>query len=172
MKHMMHASQCFAYKSLTCDFLWLQCAVFLRRTTVSDLCRQVVVSDPQSWFMEAVADQLMQSQLDDWSEDSQVKRLILLLLPWWLNEMSRSGTGYRPTLFSYILARMRGLRDVSTAFIMIMEKRDLTDFACIEESLCHWPTVAAWWSSRVTMLGPAQEPVSPSLSNQQAKRKG
>lgn len=101
MKHMMHASQCFAYKSLTCDFLWLQCAVFLRRTTVSDLCRQVVVSDPQSWFMDAVADQLMQSQLDDWSEDSQVKRLILLLLPWWLNEMSRSGTGYRPRVHLY-----------------------------------------------------------------------
>lgn len=31
------------------------------------------------------------------------------------------------------------------------------DLTCLEDSLRHSPTVAAWWSSRVTVLGPAQE---------------
>ena len=49
-----------------------------------------------------------------------------------------------------------------------MDNRDLTAPRTDQESLAHWPTVEAWWVSRLGMHGPAGElcdliyiPISP-----------
>ena len=60
------------------------------------------------------------------------------------------------TLFGYILAKMSCLRFMSTAYVLV-DDRDLTNLDNRHASLQHWPAVAAWWSSRVRMIGPAQE---------------
>ena len=36
---------------------------------------------------------------------------------------------------------------------MLVDNRDLTE----QESLAHWPTVEAWWTSRLALHGPASE---------------
>ena len=60
------------------------------------------------------------------------------------------------SLFGYILARMSHLRFMSTVYVLV-DDRDLTNLDNPEPSLQHWPAVAAWWSSRACMMGPAQE---------------
>ena len=60
------------------------------------------------------------------------------------------------SLFGFILARMSHLRFLSTVYVLV-DDRDLTNLDNPEPSLQHWPAVAAWWSSRACMLGPAQE---------------
>ena len=60
------------------------------------------------------------------------------------------------SLFGFILARMSHLRFLSTVYVLV-DNRDLTNLDHPEPSLQHWPAVAAWWSSRACMLGPAQE---------------
>ena len=60
------------------------------------------------------------------------------------------------SLFGYILARMSHLRFMSTVYVLV-DDRDLTNLDNPAPSLQHWPAVAAWWSSRVCVMGPAQE---------------
>ena len=51
---------------------------------------------------------------------------------------------------------MSHLRFLSTVYVLV-DNRDLTNLDNPEPSLQHWPAVAAWWSSRACMQGPAQE---------------
>ena len=66
------------------------------------------------------------------------------------------GCPHWPALFACILQRCRGLTGIDTIFVLV-DDRNLTSEVTTEESLTHWPTVAAWWKSRVTLTGPAQE---------------
>ena len=50
---------------------------------------------------------------------------------------------------------MSHLRFLSTVYVLV--DRDLTNLDNPEPSLQHWPAVAAWWSNRACMQGPAQE---------------
>ena len=59
-------------------------------------------------------------------------------------------------LFGFILSRMSHLRFLSTVYVLV-DNRDLTNLADPEPSLQHWPAVAAWWSSRACLQGPAGE---------------
>ena len=59
-------------------------------------------------------------------------------------------------LFGYILTRMSHLRFFSTVYVLV-DNRDLTNLDNPDPSLQHWPAVAAWWSSRARMQGPAGE---------------
>ena len=59
-------------------------------------------------------------------------------------------------LFGYIIARMSHLRFLSTVYVLV-DNRDLTNLDNPDPSLPHWPAVAAWWSSRACMQGPAGE---------------
>ena len=59
-------------------------------------------------------------------------------------------------LFSFILARMSHLRFLSTVYVLV-DDRDLTNLDNPDPSLQHWPAVAAWWSSRACIQGPARE---------------
>ena len=59
-------------------------------------------------------------------------------------------------LFGLILARMSHLRFLSTVYFLV-DNRDLTNLYNLDPSLQHWPAVAAWWSSRACMQGPARE---------------
>ena len=61
-----------------------------------------------------------------------------------------------PALFSYVLNHCRGLEHADTVYILV-DNRNLTSETTTEESLAHWPTVAAWWKSRMLLTGPAQE---------------
>ena len=60
------------------------------------------------------------------------------------------------SLFGFILARLSHLRFLSTVYVLV-DDRDLKELDQPEPSLKHWPAVAAWWSSRACLLGPAQE---------------
>ena len=51
---------------------------------------------------------------------------------------------------------MSHLRFLSTVYVLV-DNRDLTNLDNPEPSLQHWPAVAAWWSSRACMQGPAHE---------------
>ena len=51
---------------------------------------------------------------------------------------------------------MSHLRFLSTVYV-IVDNRDLTNLDNPDPSLQHWPAVAAWWSSRACMQGPASE---------------
>ena len=59
-------------------------------------------------------------------------------------------------LFGFILARMSHLRFLSTVYVLV-DNRDLTNLDNPDPSLQHWSAVAAWWSSRACMQGPARE---------------
>ena len=61
-------------------------------------------------------------------------------------------------LFGYILTRMSHLRFLSTVYVLV-DNRDLTNLDNPDPSLQHWPAVAAWWSSRARMQGPAGDVV-------------
>ena len=51
---------------------------------------------------------------------------------------------------------MSHLRFFSTVYVLV-DNRDLTNLDNPDPSLQHWPAVAAWWSSRARMQGPAGE---------------
>ena len=59
-------------------------------------------------------------------------------------------------LFQYLLTHFAHVRWLSTVFVLV-DNRDLTAPTTQQESLAHWPTVEAWWTSRLAMRGPAQE---------------
>ena len=59
-------------------------------------------------------------------------------------------------LFGYIIAKMSHLQFLSTVYVLV-DNRDLTNLDNPDPSLQHWPAVAAWWSSRASMQGPAGE---------------
>ena len=40
---------------------------------------------------------------------------------------------------------------------VLVDNRDLTAPRTDQASLAHWPTVAAWWTSRLALHGPARE---------------
>ncbi len=48
------------------------------------------------------------------------------------------------------------VRWLNTVFVLV-DNRDLTTPVTNQESLAHWPTVEAWWTSRLALHGPAQE---------------
>ena len=51
---------------------------------------------------------------------------------------------------------MSHLRFLSTVYVLV-DNRDLTNLDNPDPSLQHWPAVAAWWSSRARMQGPAEK---------------
>ena len=59
-------------------------------------------------------------------------------------------------LFHYLLHHYVDLRVFNTVFVLV-DNRDLTAPRTDQESLAHWPTVEAWWISRLGMHGPAGE---------------
>ena len=59
-------------------------------------------------------------------------------------------------LFQYLLTHFAHVRWLHTVFVLV-DNRDLTAPRTEQESLAHWPTVEAWWTSRLAMHGPAQE---------------
>ena len=61
-----------------------------------------------------------------------------------------------PVLFSYVLDKCRGLEHADTVYILV-DNRNFTSKTTTEESLAHWPAVAAWWKSGMLLPGPAQE---------------
>ena len=59
-------------------------------------------------------------------------------------------------LFRYLFLHFEHVRLLNTVFVLV-GTRDLTESSTPHESLSHWPTVEAWWKSRLTMYGPAEE---------------
>lgn len=75
---------------------------------------------------------------------------------WMLPRPLSTGGPDWPALFSCVLERSGGLIDINTVFVLV-DDRDLTREVTPEESLSHWPSVAAWWKSRVMLTGPSNE---------------
>ena len=59
-------------------------------------------------------------------------------------------------MFCYLLLHYADIRFFNTVFVLV-DNRDLTAPRTDQESLAHWPTVEAWWISRLGMHGPAGE---------------
>ena len=59
-------------------------------------------------------------------------------------------------IFRYLLQHFGHVRLFHTVFVLV-DNRDLTAPSTDQESLAHWPTVAAWWTSRLALHGPARE---------------
>ena len=59
-------------------------------------------------------------------------------------------------IFGYLLQHFGHIRFFQTAFVLV-DNRDLTAPVTEQDSLAHWPTVAAWWASRLSLHGPACE---------------
>ena len=59
-------------------------------------------------------------------------------------------------LFHYLMKHFDHVRWLNTVFVLV-DNRDLIESSTPQESLAHWPTVEAWWQSRLAMYGPAQE---------------
>ena len=59
-------------------------------------------------------------------------------------------------LFAFVLDRCSGLAEVQTVYVLV-DDRDLSCEVTQDDSLRHWPAVAAWWKSRLVMLGPTNE---------------
>ena len=49
------------------------------------------------------------------------------------------------------------MSDGLVRFFVLVDNRDITAPMTPQESLAHWPTVEAWWVSRLAMHGPARE---------------
>ena len=59
-------------------------------------------------------------------------------------------------IFCYLLLHFGHIRLFQTVFVLV-DNRDLTAPRTDQASLAHWPTVAAWWTSRLALHGPARE---------------
>lgn len=59
-------------------------------------------------------------------------------------------------LFYWILDHCFGLQNITTVFVLV-DNRTLTSEITTDESLTHWPAVAAWWKSRVVITESANE---------------
>ena len=59
-------------------------------------------------------------------------------------------------MFCYLQLHYADIRVFNTVFVLV-DNRDLTAPRTDQESLAHWPTVEAWWVSRLGMHGPAGE---------------
>ncbi len=66
------------------------------------------------------------------------------------------GEPHWPQLFLYLLLHCVHVRSFNSVFILV-DNRDLTTPKTEQESLAHWPTVEAWWASRLALHGPAGE---------------
>ncbi len=66
------------------------------------------------------------------------------------------GMPHWTALFRYLLMHFEHVRWLSTLFVLV-DNRDLTESSTPQETLSRWPTVEAWWKSRLTMYGPAEE---------------
>ena len=56
-------------------------------------------------------------------------------------------------LFSHLIS----LRDtvlVCDTVYLIVDNRDMRDLEATKETISHWPPAAAWWASRVPLVGP------------------
>ena len=74
-------------------------------------------------------------------------------------EYATSGAAGEPhwsQMFCYLLLHYADIRVFNTVFVLV-DNRDLTAPRTDQESLAHWPTVEAWWISRLGMHGPAGE---------------
>ena len=67
-----------------------------------------------------------------------------------------AGEPHWPQIFQYLLLHFAHIRFFNTVFVLV-DNRDLTAPRTDQESLAHWPTVEAWWISRLGMYGPAGE---------------
>ena len=72
------------------------------------------------------------------------------------NESGEIGCPNWVDLFTFVLDRCIGLEDVQTVYVLV-DDRDLSREVTLDDSLRHWPAVAAWWKSRLVMLGPTNE---------------
>ena len=59
-------------------------------------------------------------------------------------------------IFGYLLQHFGHITLFQTVFVLV-DNRDLTAPRTEQASLAHWPTVAAWWASRLALHGPARE---------------
>ena len=66
------------------------------------------------------------------------------------------GEPHWPQLFQYLLSHFEHVRLLSTVFVLV-DNRDLTAPRTEQESVARWPTVEAWWASRLALHGPARE---------------
>ncbi len=64
-----------------------------------------------------------------------------------------TGEAHGTGLFHFLMSHFAHVRWLSTVVVLV-DNRDLTE---PQESLAHWPTVEAWWLSRLAMHGPARE---------------
>ena len=66
-------------------------------------------------------------------------------------EVSRArGEPHWDRIFGYLLQHFGHIRFFQTAFVLV-DNRDLTAPVTEQDSLAHWPTVAAWWASRLSL---------------------
>ena len=66
------------------------------------------------------------------------------------------GEPHWPQLVLYLLQHCVHVRYFNTVFVLV-DNRDLTTPKTEQESLAHWPTVEAWWASRLALHGPGGE---------------
>ena len=74
-------------------------------------------------------------------------------------EYATSGAAGEPhwsQIFHYLLLHYAHIRFFNTVFVLV-DNRDLTAPRTDQESVANWPTVEAWWVSRLGMHGPAGE---------------
>ena len=97
--------------------------------------------------------------------------IIAMIFPWVILELTMKArasvsmlsqvqlvnpTGHGARIFRYLLQHFGHVRLFHTVFVLV-DNRDLTAPRTDQESLAHWPTVAAWWTSRLALHGPARE---------------
>ena len=75
---------------------------------------------------------------------------------WEYDTSGATGEPHWTGLFQYLMTHFAHVRLLSTVFVLV-DNRDLTAPLTPQESLAHWPTVEAWWVSRLAMHGPARE---------------
>ena len=59
-------------------------------------------------------------------------------------------------IFGYILRNCSYLTAFDTVYVMV-DTRNLTAHSTAQDGLPHWPAAAAWWHSRLQLVGPKQE---------------
>ena len=59
-------------------------------------------------------------------------------------------------LFSHLIS-LRDLVIVCDTVYILVDNRDLSDLRNAQDSVPHWPPAAAWWASRVQLVGPFRE---------------
>ena len=76
-------------------------------------------------------------------------------VPEYAKRASSGSVGWR-ALFSHLIS----LRDqviVCERVYILVDNRDMSDMGATNHSIPHWPPAAAWWASRVQLVGPFRE---------------